>query len=135
MSFNWQNYNRLVKHLETMPPGDFNYMNGYIIGDEAGCIDCQCRVLMGMSVRAPSDHGRHIAMFLGVTRDEARDLWVPGGGSSTGEQGIANALHRLSVVASRYTRPVISTDLDNFQEREFLLRCMEMASQPLEPVE
>jgi hypothetical protein len=108
---NWENYDRLVAHLQTMPSEEFNYFEMYL--NTVGCVDCQCRVLMGhipydetISTDNGDRYGYYVKIFLGVTKDEARYIWCPViKGDPKGITGIQKALYRLSVVAASYQRP------------------------------
>lgn len=138
MKFNQTNFDRLVHLLQTMPPDDFSYISAWMHG-EPGCVACQCRHLDAAVGSGALATDEDIADFLGVTALEAEYLYSgsisddPYPGVFRGEKGIANALHRLHVVAAKYARPVISVNSGSFnaRDRAFVQRCMETASQPL----
>lgn len=116
---NWANYDRLVNYLTDLierAPQEFNYMEGFRILENGGCVDCHCRVLMGTrATPAPyAGSGESIRRFLDITDLEALAMWSPSlcdssilgaGRAHRGEPGIREALRRLSVLATRYERP------------------------------
>lgn len=127
----WENYDRLVKHLERADPWTFDYGNDRPDrGDtyernDAGCLACHCAMLE-QGADAPVDAKiADIQRFLDIRQDEAMYLFgywradfdaqdrTTGGLQDElsqcidliGSMGIAEALRRLSVVAGRYARP------------------------------
>ena len=115
MNFNWTNYNRLTRHLETMDPERFDYKVD-LQTHQPGCIACQCAALRGASM---SDGMLEIVQFLAVSHKEASFLYGFGDepdheSDSWGipfcqrADGIREALRRLAIVAARYQRPAVS---------------------------
>lgn len=126
MSLNWDLFDRLRAHIARLEPGRFNYWLDPAGADDdgGGCLACHCRALTGYQKTG----WRVLVDELGVTESEARWLY---GGDGWGTEGIDEALSRLDLVASRYTRPVISVEPDEI-DRAFVLRCMAVAQEPLE---
>lgn len=106
----WHNFDRLVAHLRQLPPEQFDYRLPRLVNG-CGCVEAHAESL-GLC--------DGLANFLGLTHEESYELWSPSGrqnilGVNTlfrttpsqrvGARGIAEALRRLSVLESRYTRP------------------------------
>lgn len=153
---NFHLFDKLRAHIAGLNPRDFDYniscLQSEVPGahDGCGCVAAHCTALIGL----PRNHHTSPDMLrreLQLTDDEAQFLYGEEGFGSgcayaaatidefdarRGVKGIAEALRRLDLVASRYTRPTISVDLSETKaadrEREFLLRCMAVAAEPVE---
>jgi hypothetical protein len=122
---NWINYDRLVQHLETMPPAMFNYRKGFD-PEEASCVDCQCRVLMGQTKLDYKRDAGSIAEYLVISSEDALEIWAPLSFGDPfpdqflGPLAIQNALHRLRTVAAKYQRPEPAQPSTADREAQFL---------------
>lgn len=145
----WDNFAKLRGLISTLKPSQFDYWKGVLDADLCGCVAAH-----GMKAFSPkwltgdkdvdTDRGlTWLAEFLGIEREEGTFIWVacqvqgtPDDLSSRGWLGIREALRRLDVVASHYTRPTISVAPSETKaadrERAFLQSCMAVAAAPVE---
>ncbi len=125
---NWDNYDKLVQHLNTVDAATFNYGKSYSAVD-AGCLACHCAALETNDIKIRQAGQESIGRYLQVNRAESLFLYGYGsvpedaarviasglgfGGDPyrlvrdlIGPVGIAEALRRLDIVAANYTRPL-----------------------------
>jgi hypothetical protein len=144
----WANYDRLVKELREMPESRFDYGNGYY----SGAPDCACcvaaHVIRLQGERGASDKGAVLIDFLGITAEHAKCLWYPcyyddvengdfgrdqHGLSQRGHATKADALRRLAVLATLYTRPDTATNVPTWQpdDAAFIAACRALVREPV----